>query len=129
MAADRSVKEFLNRGEIERLGDCFRAIKFGDLVAGMVKPTVLAGVVVYADESEEVDGLVTKVYSTIGGVTGYLDIVPHGVALSAGECSVEVDATTGKSTVHTRAADTVTEITVEYNATTVAMAALNGNLF
>lgn len=127
--ADSTVAGYLDRGEPEALAWSARRLLLGTLLKSMTGPrSTQTGVTVYADESDEVDGIVTKVYATAGGLTGHKDILPYvaaaPIAPAAGQCSVEVNATTGKSVVHTANADAVTAITVEYLPFDDAYAAL-----
>ena len=62
MTVGRTIRDFLNRGEIDRIPDCFREMHYGDYLAALSNPVTLAGVVVYGDESTAIPGRVIKVF-------------------------------------------------------------------
>ena len=84
----------------------------------------MAGVTVYLDASDPIDGIVERVWATAGGGVGHKDIIPAGGTPAAGECEVTMSATTGKSVITFAGADTVSACTVQYRSTGTAYRAL-----
>ena len=123
---DASLQKTLDRGELDYLSPAMQALLIGSgLVARIGPRTVQTGVVVYADvNTTDIDGIVLAVHATAAGLVGHKDIVPYGTVPAAGQCSLHVDATTGKTTVLFANADLVTAITVEMIKTGPAYRAL-----
>lgn len=128
MSVGALVKDHLDRGEPDAIPQGAQLVRLGSLLAAMLKPTLVEGIVVYGHAAQTtVPGRVTSVVATAGGSTGGLLIVPSSATPGAGECKVAYDAS-GNATVTTAAADTVTEIDVEYVGLAASYAALQGNL-